>query len=159
MSNKVSNKVYDVETQWGTSKIEVNSAGYGIINRSAKWAFTRGQCHALAAAIHQKTGWPIKGVSDTRNSPAHCVVWCPPLKKYIDIDGAVSHSDLVAEWGWVSDTRKVITNPNITMKEIVEPQLRGYLPPAMIAAEPFAKTVLAKVNKELKAYGYPEVRL
>lgn len=31
----------------------------GVLDENAQDTFTHGQCHALAKAIHQRTGWPI----------------------------------------------------------------------------------------------------
>ena len=40
-----------------TSTLLVDDEGFGIINYEAREVFTRGQCHALALAIHQLTGF------------------------------------------------------------------------------------------------------
>lgn len=43
----------------------------GVINKEAEQAFLYGQCHALALAIHKKTGWEIAGALDNEKDLFH----------------------------------------------------------------------------------------
>ena len=128
-----------------TIELAVDDAGYGVLNNTAITAFKRGQCHALALAIHELTGWPIKGLGrydkqDAPDSPAHCVVWCPKLKMYVDIDGKVSRNYYRNDRGWKVLNRNVSPSRAKTFK--------AYLKPNMRAARPFAKTILRDLKIE-----------
>ena len=125
-----------------TVTLAVDENGVGVIDETALRAFRCGQCHALALALHELTGWPIKGLGDpgwddTPNSPAHCVVWSPQHRAYIDIGGIV---DRRRNRNW-----KVI-NRNVTKKQVAK--FRYYLRPNVEAARPFAKAVLRHLGVE-----------
>lgn len=89
----------------------------GIINREAIRAFSRGQCHALAYALSEQTGWPIVGIGEAlpkkvrdRSYPfssycyRHYLVLTPD-RSVIDIRGRRSIGQLRTEnWG-ASSTR------------------------------------------------------
>jgi hypothetical protein len=77
-----------VPTNWGP--IELNVTSPDPDSEGASLAFTRGQCHSFALALHQETGWPIFGVGHgtDRGSPGHFIVYCADTDDYIDIDGA-----------------------------------------------------------------------
>jgi hypothetical protein len=128
-----------------TVELTVDDNGYGILDSTAIRAFKRGQCHALALAIHELTGWTIKGLgcyreNDASDSPAHCVVWCPKLRSYVDIGGRVPRTYYRSEFGW-----KVI-NRSVTPSRAKN--FRNYLKPNMRAARAFAKTVLRDLEIE-----------
>ena len=123
----------------GTRTLVVDDSGYGVIDENARKVFSAGQCHALALAIHELTGWPIKGIGNRYNddepqSPAHCVVWCPPLKKYVDIKGAKGRDYYRRRNNW-----KVLAS-NVQPQQVQS--FERYLTPNMKAARVFAKTVL-----------------
>lgn len=66
----------------------------GVIDETAEHVFTRGQCHALALAIHDETGWPIVGIAgDGNHHPGHCAIERPD-GRIIDITG-------YAEYAWI----------------------------------------------------------
>jgi hypothetical protein len=123
-----------VKTWWGVYTLTIDDQGFGVLNEEAEAVFTRGQCHALAIAINQLTGWPIKGVgykSDSPDSPSHCLNYCPDRKGYVDIKGLHKKP---------TDNFKVV-NRNIS-QETARKYLSGYLEPNVRAAIPFAKTIL-----------------
>lgn len=41
----------------------------GVIDGAAEHAFSYGACAALAYALHEATGWPIIGITDSHNRP------------------------------------------------------------------------------------------
>lgn len=43
----------------GTSWVGAIALTTGVIDDSSRKAFTNGQCHALALAVHERTGWPL----------------------------------------------------------------------------------------------------
>jgi len=61
----------------------------GVLDDAARYAFAAGHCHALALAIHERTGWPMLAMSG-RNSGykdlRHVVVLMPD-GKWLDIQG------------------------------------------------------------------------
>ena len=78
---------------------EIKISEKGRIDSNAKTAFTNGQCHSLAYAIHKLTGWPMVGLRgyeydedggddwgrDYFDPGSHVVVESP--KGLLDIDG------------------------------------------------------------------------
>jgi hypothetical protein len=78
----------------------------GVLDGSALHAFKTGACGALAIALHEVTGWPIVAITDSHNvhngkagggSALHWAVKRPD-GKIVDVDGAHSPEDLVAEY-------------------------------------------------------------
>jgi hypothetical protein len=125
--------------------LTVDDDGYGVIDDVAVEAFRRGQCHALAIALHKLTGWTIKGLGrrdeqDAPDSPAHCVVYCPALRTYVDIGGKVSRGYYNKNRGW-----KVL-NRNVAPRQVRK--FRLYLKPNVEAAIPFAKSILRDLGVE-----------
>ena len=123
---------------WGpvNTKVQIDNKGFGVLNNEAKRVFSTGQCHAFAVALAELTGWPIKGLGgfmDTKDSPAHCVVYCPPLKKYIDIKGFRDKDEYPYK----------ILNRNISNK--LANSLKGYLPAHMDSARAMARTMMRDV--------------
>lgn len=113
----------------------------GIIDHNAIRAFTSGQCHALAIAIHRLSGkkWGLFGLCDYQNEPSdpgHVVVKVPKTGAYLDINGP----GVLARW------RKKygpITIHPLT-EEQAKSQLLTYLKPCIKQAIPFAKTLMEK---------------
>ena len=61
----------------------------GVIDDTARFAFTSGHCHALALAIHQHTGWPMLAMSgrfSAYRDLRHVVVQMPD-GRWLDING------------------------------------------------------------------------
>ena len=128
--------------QTTTVILQVQDDGLGVIDKAALTAFRCGQCHALALAIHELTGWPIKGLGDpynedTPDSPAHCVVWNPALRRYIDIGGIVDRR---------KNRRYRVVNRNVSKRQLNH--FRYYLKPDVEAARPFARAVLRQLGIE-----------
>lgn len=109
----------------------------GVLDHRAHHAFTCGQCHAFALALHQLTGWPLyllcHDEDDPMDSWTHVVVRHPD-GSYIDIDGA--SEDLPEAWGAYA----VPTN-----KSTVYRLPDRVVPIRVKAAEPFARAVLAQL--------------
>lgn len=139
----------NVRTQLGMLELAIDDNGMGVIDSNARDAFVSGQCHGLAAAIKEKTGWTVKGIGDDFDSPAHCVVWCPQLKRYVDINGTHTYGDLRGEYSWAApNSKNLVVNPDMSMTLLKGPP-RGYVRPDMPAAHAFAKTVLTNLNTKL----------
>ena len=127
MTNKV------VDTWWGRYTLTIDDKGFGVLDENAEVVFTRGQCHALAIAIHQLTGWPIKGVgykSDSPESPSHCCNYSPERKGYVDIKGLSKKP---------TDNFVVV---NRSISEEKAHKLKLYEMPDVETAMPFARSVL-----------------
>lgn len=110
----------------------------GVLDDRAHEAFTCGQCHAFALALHQITGWPLyllcHDASDPIESWTHVVVRRLD-GAFIDIDGECW--DLPVNWGAVA----VPTNKSTVYR------LPGRVVPIRVkAAEPFARAVLAQLG-------------
>lgn len=120
------------------NSIDVNSRGN--INKNAILAFKRGQCHALALALHKLTNWPIYGICDWSNTPAdpgHVVVKNPKNGGYIDIEGYGAVQRWRKRWG---DVTLHLLTPKQTYK------LDTYLRPSVKKATPFARKVLENLK-------------
>ncbi len=112
-----------------------------VVDENAIRAFTNGQCHAFALAVHMLTGWEMKGLSrhgEDKNSPNHCVVVAPD-GRLLDIHGkkAAVNAQIM---GWENQTPLT--------KTAIKRGLRYYVKPDVKAALPFARTVL-----EQEGYG------
>lgn len=55
------------------------------ITEEAKIVFSQGQCHSLAVAIHELTGYPLYGAMRISSEPTHIFVKSPV--GFLDIDG------------------------------------------------------------------------
>lgn len=66
----------------------------GVLDDAAFAAFTQGQCHALALAIHEETGWPTYGCEDGEGDLEHLVVKTPD-GRILDISGAHQLEDFL----------------------------------------------------------------
>lgn len=104
----------------------------GAVDYNAVRVFTRGHCHSFALALHKLTGWPMFGIGCTPNSPSHCVVYCPQLDEYIDIEGAG------VKERWADQFERQFC----ALEAGQIPDLIGYREPDVESALPFAKTVL-----------------
>jgi hypothetical protein len=135
---KVSMKYWNWGRKCETS-VQISDDGLGVVDEEARKVFLRGQCHALALAIHELTGWTIKGLGgpyggDSPDSPAHCVVYCPALKSYVDITGRVSRNYWRNQRNWKVINRRV--TPELAKN------FRYYMKPDVVTARKFAKTIL-----------------
>ncbi|WP_439377855.1 hypothetical protein [Amycolatopsis lexingtonensis] len=85
-----------VEAGWGEFDITP-----GVIDSDAVYAFENGQCHALAIALHEETGWPLVQVGVGRmyaGVPSHWMVETP-AGDLLDINGVSSYEDTASQWG------------------------------------------------------------
>lgn len=104
--------------------------------------FVKGQCHALALALHDLTGWPILGqyslYGGSRHT-SHFVVSCPVEKPYrCEADATGVHC---------TDSGFRSVNPDTIRNN----RLRGFLPPAMEFARHFAPMILREINVQLES--------
>jgi hypothetical protein len=137
---------------WG-SKLPVEVSDNGEIDDNARRAFTCGQCHALALAIHEQTGWPIAGLvsaldDDTPSMPGHVVVVTPDGDT-VDINGRGA----LKRWKshvFRTDIKLVPTTPGKIKR------FKGYMKPDVEVARPFVSNVLKMVGiilpKQLKLF-------
>jgi hypothetical protein len=71
----------------------------GVIDEEARTAYTEGQCHALAMALHQVNGWTLYEVgTDGWCCPDHWMVKTPD-DLYVDIEGAHTYEEVLGAWG------------------------------------------------------------
>lgn len=76
----------------------------GVLDETAVACFSQGQCHALAMALHEETGWPLVVVADWLEQVDHVAVRTPEGRI---IDGAGVHDpDAFAE-AWDGDVLEV----------------------------------------------------
>lgn len=68
----------------------------GVLDRRAVTAFTLGQCHGMALALHERTGWPMVAAHDAQGSCQHVVADAGD-DRFVDITGARSRTQLLAE--------------------------------------------------------------
>lgn len=71
----------------------------GVIDAAAHAAFSSGQCHALAVALHDQTGWPLRAIEDDDTDIVHVYVETPDGAA-LDIAGVHRNRDeYVSAWG------------------------------------------------------------
>lgn len=120
----------------------------GVIDEAAITCFTRGQCHALALAIHEQTGWPlIQAGWDEKSGPDHWLVR-HPSGKLLDITGLSDESEVCEFWG------KVWPGSVEDLDHVWNDRSFGYAEPLMGNARSFVDVVLSTYitdNKEVKA--------
>jgi hypothetical protein len=73
---------------------------HGVIDAAAKVAYTSGQCHALALALNECTGWPIvailaKSTESTQPLRLIHVVTAPRSDLWLDINGPSDPDELI----------------------------------------------------------------
>lgn len=118
---------------WWTGPVILEA---GVIDRTAAEVFTTGQCHALALALHEHTGWPLRGlyrrpIKDVNeDTPAHTVVESP--KGLVDIKG-LGVLQRHKEWSNILSVSK---------KDVLNFEHRDYAAPNMEAAQAFVDAVL-----------------
>lgn len=59
--------------------------------------FTEGDCHVLARAIHEITGWPMATFASGKYPVTHAFVAMPD-GRYLDIEGVSTREELLAHW-------------------------------------------------------------
>lgn len=118
-----------------------------VIDSSVRRFFTQGQCHALALAIHERTGWDVAILSYDENDPVAAgdhVVCIDPRNRGVDIDGFQDLLELESNW----DMDIVKVDPEIL--EIELDGFNGWDEMDMETARAWVDTVLA-LDEELIA--------
>ncbi len=111
----------------------------GSIDDAARYVFCHGQCHALAAALHDLTGWPIYMLRDDD----HVVVKGP--RGFLDINGYGADERNRARWGACLDAEVPLD------RQTQIPPRGTYAEPEMQVAEVFARSVLREYDPEAYA--------
>ena len=70
----------------------------GELDCGALLAFTGGQCHGLALALHERTGWPLVAVDEPTGACAHVCVRRPD-GLLVDVTGAHTVDEMEAARG------------------------------------------------------------
>lgn len=70
----------------------------GLIDGMAVGAFAQGQCHALALALHERTGWPVIVLEDDEADAIHFAVQTPDGRA-LDITGCHDLEEFQEGWG------------------------------------------------------------
>lgn len=110
-----------------------------VITPQIERIFSRGQCHALAVALHEILGWEVMGAyyqfGGSRHT-SHYVVQCPDGRGDADIHGirCLDHG-----------LRKV------NVSAILRGRVRGFLPPAMVFARHYAAIIAPEIQKQWDA--------
>jgi hypothetical protein len=115
----------------------------GVIDVEARRVFKHGQCHSMALALHQETGWPIVGFKDEddpQDSPGHCAVYCPQLDQYVDVEGVGAFDRYDERCLRVGRKAEIVPVPVETVDK-----LRDYLPIKAGDARSFAQAVVKQV--------------
>lgn len=71
---------------------------HGVLDRAAQVAYTSGQCHALAYALHDRTAWPVIALlARSVGQKPHLVhiATAPTPDTWFDIDGPTPRLDLL----------------------------------------------------------------
>lgn len=74
----------------------------GEIDDGVVWYFTRGQCHALARAIYERTGWELAMLTEDEDDLigyGHHVVCLTPQGDVVDIEGLRDPWEVEEEYG------------------------------------------------------------
>jgi hypothetical protein len=69
----------------------------GVLDERAIAAFGRGQCHALALALHDETGWPLRVLEDEEADAVHVFV-ITPEGKALDAGGCLGLEEFREVW-------------------------------------------------------------
>lgn len=143
---------YFLQNSQSTIPVEgINGAGWdlipGLIDHNAKQAFTNGQCHALALALHQQTKWPLIWTTFqtcnhrlcSQDQDAYChpdhVLVKTPKETYLDILGEHSLESLQKIYKEVGSLSTSRLEHLISIEHFIEPDHQ--------AANTFVDAVLA----------------
>ena len=128
----------------------------GKITKDVETVFTQGQCHALALALHDETGWPLAGAfrigvdlddddeiiydayGRIRSTPTHVVVLSPYGP--VDIKGIRDSFKCIE--------KKVIP---ISKEHVMFFEEIDYLEPNLAVAQEYVKPVLRRVKRQVQA--------
>lgn len=131
----------------------------GVINDEAQWAYTHGQCLALAAAISRRTGWPVRTVSIVEREPdadepggyrenhllRHATVLTPD-GDLLDITGPQDPEAVECD-----DDEVIVLTPTADLDRLLA-EHEGFLEEQnLAAAETFVQPVLDTIEADLAA--------
>lgn len=111
----------------------------GKINAEAVHVYSNGQCHALALAINERTGWPIVGASPFGTDYPNHVAVKRPDGRIIDITGYVNFGYWGSEWYEL--------DPGVVRNRFEDDDGPAYLEPNIEVARTFVDAVLAQVSE------------
>lgn len=137
----------DVKLEGGRHR--VHTVTPGVIDDRALAAFLQGQCHALALALHEETGWPIRWIESDDGEPNHCFVITPD-EHALDIAGRHDLDEMTEAWGaWPED---------VTAEDLraLPRGQGGWRIPDVEAARAFVPAVL-KLNDDSKELSPPGI--
>ena len=131
---------------FGKMTMEIDADGK-VLDAAALKAFTQGQCHSFALAVHQLTGWTLAAIAfDTSEfgrediysgerdaEPAH-ILCLTPDGQLFDIHGTGARRNLQR-----APAHRVQPTDEARVRS-----LQTYLKPNLEAALPFARTLLEK---------------
>jgi hypothetical protein len=107
------------------------------------WALSNGQCHALAIALNEILGWPIRGVYD-HEGYHHFIVQTPPSRDTGGLFDADIHGIRCLDW----KTRRTSAQ---AIHRLVKRE-EGWLVPAMDFARHHAPTVAAALQRQFNGW-------
>lgn len=113
----------------------------GVIDERACGAFLAGQCHAMAFALNERTGWPIVALTDEDDEIIHLMVEAPD-RRLVDITGA--HHPFGSLDDWNAAGRREVDAASV----LALPELGTWRPPDLDAARSFVPPVLEYVSGE-----------
>lgn len=141
-----------VTSEKGYAEVELRA---GALDDNALFAFSCGQCHALAAAVHERTGWPVfalargNGRAEDPRVPLDHLYVRTPDGRALDVTGAHDVRDFVGADGWRAARGRNSIVP------VAGERLRGllagdgdFLPAELDLARSFVEPVLAYVDGE-----------
>jgi hypothetical protein len=119
-----------------------------LTSEKVRHTFMSGQCHSLALAIHEETGWPLYGLGREWEI-GHVVVESP--RGFLDIQGL----NALARWQkiWGEDEEAI----PLEVEDVRAP-LEGYHPPQVEDARPFARRLLRREFPELFPRSFKRTR-
>lgn len=126
----------------GTQSVELPDDGR--ITPEVEHVFSNGQCHALALAIHEATGWQMVALDFWQDIPNHVLVRMPD-GRLLDIAG----TDVEDRWP-TADCRDCAPEDVDAWVEGI-PGIGGYIPPNLDAARTFVPTLLSYVGAQVAA--------
>jgi len=117
----------------------------GEINEDAEFLFTHGQCHSLAAAIYEKTGWPIVKLS-TDSGWSHCLAEMPS-GQWLDIYGPQdADASFICGDDEVEDISEISIERFTDGETFLKNCERSFPYPHHEVATPFADELIARIE-------------
>ena len=118
-----------------------------MIDAAAVRAFTGGQCHALAMALAERTGWPVIAALDDDGDSNHFFVTTPDGRA-LDITGCHDMDEFCDEWGGWAEAADA--------DEVEDAWINGNMrEPDLTAARAYVSEVLRYVDGTRPAFCDP----